>query len=132
MMPSYVNVGGRMCVKTHKHGYVPIEEYAAMLRIDSFEAQQQKDKKATEIQADVSRISNAFPQMLPKEEVLDVFVQYIHKYRSYCTKFDIPVGTKYEAHHSYILERLQYAFPDIQWSLSYRTTDKIVCHGELR
>ncbi len=84
------------------------------------------------INANYKYISNEYPKFLTKDEVLDVFVQYIHKYSLYYNVFDIPVGTKYVDYSRYIWDRLKYAFPNISWKLLYKNENVFMCRGEIR
>jgi hypothetical protein len=82
-----------------------------------------------EINVNIKLISNNYPRIVSKDEVLDVFVQYIHKYRKLYRKFDIPVGTKYLEYSDYIHQKLKYAFPDISWRIK-TCTNFYIAHGE--
>jgi len=78
-----------------------------------------------------SKISNEYPYMLSKNEVLEAFVEYVQKYRGTSTIFDIPVGTKYAAFIEYVLAGLARKFPDISWRLLHKTEKSYMCRGEI-
>jgi len=86
-------------------------------------------EKVDNINVNIHLISNDYPEILSNDEVLDIFVQYIHKYRNHYRKFDIPVGTKYLEYSDYIHQKLKWAFPDINWKI--RICSKFyLCTGE--
>jgi len=112
---------------TEEFGLVSLQDYLALLQIQSMES---KGKKAEVKPSLCSLISNKAPNVLSKEEVLEVFVQYVKKYRNGNTVFDIPVGTKYMAYSQYILAEITQIFPNIRWRLLYINENIYMCRGE--
>jgi hypothetical protein len=127
-MPAYINIGGRLCVNTKEYGCISIQDYETLIKINSIEYKNIINP-TDEINVNIKLISNDYPRIVSKDEVLDVFVQYIHKYRKSYRKFDIPVGTKYLEYSDYIHQKLKYAFPDISWRIKTCTNFYMV-HGE--
>lgn len=78
----------------------------------------------------VRRMQNDHPLHLSKDDVLQIFLQYVGTYYGYCSSFAIPVGKKYAAYAGYVRKHLTDAYPDITWSLMYETDDKFVCSGK--
>ncbi len=133
-MPNYINIGGRLCVKTVEFGYLPVQDYLAtqiLNRMDE-EEEDSDDEIPQTNKANTMLISNRHPKHLSKEEVLEVFVQYIYKYRSSYKSFDIPIGKKYTEYSEYIQKELHRAFPEIQWSFLDATESTFYVRGEMR
>ena len=126
-MPDYVNIGGKLCVNTKEFGYVSVQDYLAIREISRTE--EMKEAPQT-INANTTLILNKHQHFLSKEEVLDVFVQYIHKYRNSYRSYDIPVGIKYLDYSDYIYKELHRVFPDIRWKLLHATETQFMVRGE--
>jgi hypothetical protein len=127
-MPNYINIGGKLCVNTKEFGYVSVQDYLATQILNRME--EEPDEIPQTINANTMLISNQHPRHLSKEEVLDVFVQYIHKYRDSHRNFDIPVGTKYMEYSDYIQSELRRVFPEIRWRVIHKTEKAFIVRGE--
>jgi hypothetical protein len=129
-MPTYINIGGRLCVNTIEYGPLYINDYESLIKLNPLESKGgSKNDLSDDITVNIKLISNEYPRVLSMDEVLDVFVQYIHKYRKSYRKFDIPVGTKYLEYSDYIHEKLKWAFPNINWRIKV-CTNFYICTGE--
>lgn len=92
---------------------------------------QQKSVDAELSKANCMRIAEITPTFLSEDEVLDVFINYIRKYKNVYDIYDIPMGIKYKSYTPSIYSRLQQLFPDIEWKITSTSLTTIICRGTL-
>jgi len=136
-MLEIINRNGNLYVNHPKYGEINIQDYLALKQLQDYESDEESIVSVNElsdemIDVDCKVLMNNHPKHLTVQEVLELFVNYIYKYRNTYRVFDIPIGSKYYHYRGYIYSALNEKFPELKWKCIRQTNSVYICRGEYK